>query len=51
MDATAGQLGCHERHIARRRAHDDAHIGLVGAHLGERVDVQQGARQGGHLVG
>ena len=37
----AGELGGDDRHLARRRTHDHAHVGLVGAHMGERVHVQQ----------
>jgi hypothetical protein len=51
VDAMARQLRRHERQIARRRLHDDAHVGLVGAYMGERVHPQQCARQGGHLIG
>jgi len=51
MDAAAGQLACHERNITRRRAHDHADSGLVGAHVGERVDTQQHVGQSRHLVG
>ncbi len=51
MDATAGQLARDERHIARRRVHDDADLALAGAHVGERVDMQQYVRHSCHLVG
>jgi hypothetical protein len=33
MNATPGQLTRDERHVARGRTHDDADIGLVGAHM------------------
>jgi hypothetical protein len=51
MDATAGQLARDERHIARRRVHDDADLALAGTHVGERVDMQQYVRHSCHLVG
>jgi hypothetical protein len=51
VDATPGQLRRHERHIARRRLHDDANVVLVGRYVGKRVYTQQRARQGGHLIG
>jgi len=46
VDVAAGKLAGHERHVARRSAHDDADIGLVGAHVGERMDAQQHVGQG-----
>ena len=46
VDAAAGQLARDECLIACRRTHDDADIGLVGAHVGERMDAQQHVGQG-----
>jgi hypothetical protein len=51
VDVAPGQLARHKRHVARRRAHDHADIGLVGAHVRERMDAQQHVGQRGHLVG
>ena len=51
VDVAPGKLARHERHIARRRMHDHAHVVLVGAYVGERVDTQQHVGQSGHLVG
>lgn len=51
VDATAGQLRRDERHIARRRAHDQTHVGPIGRYPSERVHPQQRARQGRDLVG
>jgi hypothetical protein len=39
VDVAAGKLARHEHHIARRHMHDYAHVALVGAYVGERVDT------------
>jgi hypothetical protein len=51
VDVAAGELARHERDIAQRRMHNYAHVVLVGAYVGERVDTQQHVGQSGHLVG
>jgi hypothetical protein len=51
VDVVGGKLARHERHIVRRRVHDQADVRLVGVDVGDRVDAQQHVGHGGDLVG
>ena len=39
-DVAGGKLARDERHIARRRVHDQADVCLAGVDVGDRVDAQ-----------
>jgi hypothetical protein len=50
-DADVGELAGDQRHLGRRRPHDQADLRLDRLHALERMHAEHEARQGGGVVG